>query len=110
MFMLILLVQQLIVIGTSDFLNNIINYSNTTPNIRHDKRHSEETLILEWHKDDGIEFINYLYDNSSIYLDRKFKLYNFFKDGSRSVKEFTELSEGKIGETPNNLGQHRDNL
>lgn len=98
------------VIGTSDFLNNIINYSNTTPNIRHDKRHSEETLILEWHKDDGIKFINYLYKNSSIYLDRKFKLYNFFKDGSRSVKEFTELSEGKIGETPNNLGQHRDNL
>lgn len=98
------------VLGTSDFLNNIINYSDTTPNIRHDKRHSEETLILEWHKDDGIKFINYLYKNSSIYLDRKFKLYNFFKDGSRSVKEFTELSEGKIGETPNNLGQHRDNL
>lgn len=98
------------VIGTSDFLNNIINYSDTTPNIRHDKRHSKETLILEWHKDDGIKFINYLYKNSSIYLDRKFKLYNFFKDGSRSVKEFTELSEGKIGETPNNLGQHRDNL
>lgn len=98
------------VIGTSDFLNNIINYSDTTPNIRHDKRHSEETLILEWNKDDGVKFINYLYKNSSIYLDRKFKLYNFFKDGSRSVKEFTELSEGKIGETPNNLGQHRDNL
>ena len=98
------------VIGTKDFLNNIINYSNTTPNIRHDKRHSEETLILEWHKDDGVKFINYLYNNSSIYLDRKFKLYNFFKDGSRSVKEFTELSEGKIGETPNNVGQHRDNL
>lgn len=98
------------VLGTSDFLNNIINYSDTTPNIRHDKRHSEETLILEWHKDDGIKFINYLYKNSSIYLDRKFKLYNFFKDGSRSVKEFTELSEGKIGGTPNNLGQHRDNL
>lgn len=98
------------VIGTKDFLNNIINYSNTTPNIRHDKRHSEETLILEWHKDDGVKFINYLYNNSSIYLDRKFKLYNFFKDGSRSVKEFTELSEGKIGETPNIVGQHRDNL
>ena len=98
------------VLGTSDFLNNIINYSDTTPNIRHDKRHSEETLILEWHKDDGVKFINYLYNNSSIYLDRKFKLYNFFKDGSRSVKEFTELSEGKIGETPNNIGQHRDNL
>ena len=98
------------VIGTKDFLNNIISYSNTTPNIRHNKRHSEETLILEWHKDDGVKFINYLYNNSSIYLDRKFKLYNFFKDGSRSVKEFTELSEDKIGETPNNVGQHRDNL
>jgi hypothetical protein len=28
------------------------------------------------------------------------KLYEFFKNGSRSVKEFTELLSGNIGETP----------
>lgn len=33
-------------------------------------------------------------------LDRKYKLYEFFKNGSRSVKEFTELLSGNIGEKP----------
>lgn len=33
-----------------------------------------------------------------LYLDRKYKLYNFFKNGSRSVEEFTELQSGNIGE------------
>lgn len=88
------------VLGTKNFLDKIIYFSKTTPTFRHDNRHSENTLILEWSKDGGVEFINYLYNKSSIYLERKFKLYEFFKNGSRSVKEFTELLEGKIGETP----------
>ena len=35
-----------------------------------------------------------------MFLDRKYELYQFFKNGSRSVEEFTELSSGNIGETP----------
>ena len=54
--------------------------------------------MLEWIKEEGIKFINYLYQNSSIYLDRKYELYQFFKNGSRSVEEFTELLSGKNGE------------
>ena len=46
-----------------------------------------------------IRFISSSYlDN--VYLDRKFKLYEFFKNGSRSVKEFAELQLDNIGESP----------
>ena len=88
------------VIGTNDMLNNILKYSNTEAIFRHDSRHSEETLFLDWHKEQGIKFINYLYADCSVFLNRKYELYQFFKNGSRSVEEFTELSSGNIGETP----------
>ena len=88
------------VIGTSDILNNILKYSNSEATFRHDSRHSKETLFLDWNKEQGIKFINYLYTDCSVFLDRKYELYQFFKNGSRSVEEFTELSSGNIGETP----------
>ena len=88
------------IIGTYNFLNAIKDIINIECKFRHDKRHSDKTYILEFNKESGIKFINYIYDDSSIYLDRKYKLYNFFKKGSRSTKEFIELSSGNIGENP----------
>lgn len=81
-----------------DMLNNIIKYSDTIASLKHDKRHSKEIFYLDWNKENSIKFINYIYNNSTIYLDRKYKLYNFFKKGSRSVEEFTELLETNIEE------------
>lgn len=89
-------------IGTKEFLEEILTYSGIQGQFRHDKRHTELTWILEYNKENGIKLINYLYNDSSIYLDRKYKLYNFFKDGSRSIKEFIELLSGNIGENPIN--------
>ena len=87
-------------LGTKCMLENILKYSNTEAVFRHDHRHSDKTLFLDWNKEQSIKFINYLYQNSSIYLDRKYELYQFFKNGSRSVEEFTELLSGNIGEAP----------
>lgn len=87
-------------LGTKDFLDKILEYSKIESNYRHDKRHTEFTWILEYHKEPGIKLINYLYDNCTIYLDRKYKLYEFFKNGSRSVQEWAELSSSKIGKDP----------
>lgn len=87
-------------LGTKDVLEKILHHSNTNATFRHDTRHSEETLTLDWNKEQGIKFINYIYNNSNVYLDRKYALYQFFKQGSRSVEEFTELSSGNIGGTP----------
>lgn len=88
------------IIGTKSFLENIIKYSDIKCNFKHDKRHTEFTYELEYHKESGIQFINYLYNNASIFLNRKYKLYEFFKNGSRSVEEFTELLQTNIGESP----------
>lgn len=85
-------------LGTKEFLEEVLAVSSINGKYTHDKRHSENTFSLSYSKDDGILFINYLYNNSSIYLDRKYKLFEFFKNGSRSVKEFAELLSGNIGE------------
>lgn len=85
-------------LGTKHMLEQIIIHSGIYAKYRHDKRHSEETWILDWPKQEGIDFINYLYQDCSIYLNRKYELYQFFKNGSRSVEEFTELLSGKNGE------------
>lgn len=85
-------------LGTKAMLDNVVKHSNTSAEIKHDSRHSEKTLFLEWNKEQGIKFINYLYQDCSIYLNRKYELYQFFKNGSRSVEEFTELLSGKNGE------------
>lgn len=88
------------ILGTKNFMDKIIEYSGINANIRHDKRHNENTISLEYTVENGFKFINYLYSNCTIYLDRKYKLFNFFKQGSRSVEEFTELLQTNIGENP----------
>lgn len=87
-------------LGTPEFVKSLREILPMSTQIKHDKRHSDRTITLEFHKEEGIQFINYIYNNSNIHLDRKFKLYKFFKNGSRSVKEFIELSLGNIGESP----------
>ena len=59
-------------LGTKEFLNRIIYHSNINVSFKHDKRHTEFTWSLEYHKDDGIKLINYLYKDSTIYLNRKY--------------------------------------
>ena len=42
--------------------------------------------------------LNWLYSDCTIYLNRKYKLYNFFKNGSRSLQEWNEWLSTKNGE------------
>lgn len=88
------------IIGTKDFLNKIIKITKIPATLYHDKRHSDETYSIEYSKDNGTKLINLLYDNSTIYLDRKYEKYIFFKNGSRSIQEWIELWSGNIGKNP----------
>ena len=88
------------IIGTKDFLNKIIKITKIPATFYHDKRHSDETYFIEYSKDNGTKLINLLYDNSTIYLDRKYEKYIFFKNGSRSIQEWVELWSGNIGKNP----------
>lgn len=88
------------IIGTPEFLTSLQEHINIRSYLYQDKRHTDRTKYLIFHKEEGIQLINYLYNNSSIYLNRKFKLYSFFKNGSRSIQEWIELQLGNIGESP----------
>lgn len=90
------------VLGTTDFLNKFedsINFKNKITRCK-DKRCNKDndTYGLFFKTSESLDLINYLYTNSSIYLDRKFKLYSFFKNGCRSLEEFNELLLTNIGE------------
>lgn len=85
-------------LGTPEFLSKIKEITNIECDFLQDKRRTEQTLAMQFNKENGIKFINYLYSDATIYLDRKYKLYNFFKNGSRSVEEFAELLQTNIGE------------
>lgn len=73
------------IIGTHAFLTKILEYSQLNGRFGKDKRWKNNTEYIEFDKENGIKFINYIYDNCTIYLDRKYKLYQFFKQGSRSL-------------------------
>ena len=90
-------------LGTPEFFNTlttILKEHGILSKIIQDKKHNKRTKTLRFDIYNGILFINYIYNNSNIYLDRKYKLYQFFKNGCRSKEEFLELSSGNIGKTP----------
>ena len=87
-------------LGTPEFFNTlsiILKEYGILSKVKQEKKHSEKTKTLYFDVYNGVLFINYIYNNSNIYLDRKYQLYQFFKNGCRSKKEFLELLESKNG-------------
>ena len=62
-------------VGTKDVLDNISKRLSFNPNIYHHKGHKEETLTMSMNSQKAIDFINYIYKDSTIYLDRKYDKY-----------------------------------
>ena len=86
------------VIGTPEFLDFIEIYSDIHGSRLKDKRWKNNTEYIKYHLEEGVKFINYIYKDSIVYLDRKYKLYNFFKEGSRSFQEWNDLLQTENGE------------
>ena len=87
-------------LGTYDFLYQISDILKIKGRFLHDKRHNQNTYTMYFNKLDTLIFLEYIYKNASIYLNRKYQLYLFFKDGRRSLEEFNEWLSDKIEETP----------
>ena len=85
-------------LGTPEFLDMVEKYSNIFGERGKDKRWKNNTEYIDFSLKEGIVFINYIYKDSKIYLDRKYKLYQFFKQGSRSLQEWNELLQTENGE------------
>lgn len=55
-------------------------------------------MIFEYNKDDGIKFAAFLYEDATIYLDRKYRLYEFLKMEAvlyRNMKNYYKPISGK---------------
>lgn len=83
-------------VGTKDVLDNIANQLFFTPTIYHHKGHKEETLTMSMASQKAIDFINYIYKDSTIYLDRK---YDKYIKMCRLWEKSHRLLETKIGES-----------
>lgn len=77
---------QVTITGIEDMLNDICSYLilenviRVKPKIRHDKR-SKACSVFFYGSDSNKELLDYLYKDSTIYLDRKYQKYiDFYKD------------------------------
>lgn len=78
--------------GTVEFLNK---YQNYLPLNNHKITITRSVPELTFMGGSGFTICNFLYQNSTIYLERKYELY---KQYCRSYKKLYELLESKIGE------------
>ena len=86
-------------LGTHQFIHELENnlpckgfYPNTGD------KYSKETCELRFTVSNSKIFLHYLYDDATIYLNRKYNRAIFFYDDCRSAKELAELLESEIGE------------
>ena len=85
-------------LGTEQFLKTIQEYLNITSYINTDKR-MDNTKVLKFSPNSARELLNYLYNDCTIYLDRKFKRAQFFmQENCRSSQEWLELLASENGE------------
>lgn len=80
------------ILGTEEFLMSILDYSKISNfYIRNISKENKITKEVRIHTKDHLNFLNYLYKDSFIYLDRKYKKYVlFFIEDCRSLEKFNE--------------------
>lgn len=77
-------------LGTEDFLNGVIavfKYSIHDTLHKANKEGAEECKIVSWAKSDSELFLTTIYKDATIYLDRKYKRYQFFKENNFAVQK-----------------------
>ena len=99
------------VLGTIDFLDEMCKYLNINNKHFHPntKKCGCKTYVVNFFQEETQKIIHELYENSTVYLERKYKRAMFFKDTCRSSEELEELLRGEIEEQTQILGEHRDN-
>lgn len=84
------------VLGTIGFLTCIKNYLNIDNKLQHNHENEEETTMkFTVSGKNALGVLNYLYDNATIYLERKYAKY---KELCRLYEKSYRLLEGNIGE------------
>ena len=82
-------------VGTKDILDNL--FSDFSVNMYHHNNHSEETLTITANSEKAKQILDYMYQDSTVYLDRKF---NKYLEVCRLWEKSHRLSQTNIGENP----------
>lgn len=82
-------------IGTQAFLEKVLEILNISANVHLVNSISQKTYHISLAIQKGTNFLNQIYSNATIYLDRK---YNLYKNYCRSMEKSIELLETNIGE------------
>ncbi len=84
-------------VGTEKFLLGLLKYiPEEFSSIKlHFLKNCSKMCVINYAHKKAFRLINYMYSNSSIYLDRKKEKYDYF---CRSLEEFSELLQTNIGE------------
>lgn len=87
-------------LGTFEFLSKIKeileDYQIYSGSIKQDNR--SNVYELKFSQNNSRKLLKLLYENSTIYLDRKYKRAMFFKENCRSAEELAELLQSENGE------------
>ena len=81
------------ILGTKEFLEKLSNILGIPTRLSKQKRYKHNTWTLYFNKESALKFLSNIYDDSSVYLDRKYNRYLFFKITCHSLKEFNEFFE-----------------
>lgn len=88
------------VLGTKEFLQKLQQLLGVTGCMRLNNDSNQVTYALQFSSNISRYLCSLLYDNCTIYLDRKYSRAQFFKTKNcRSVEEFTELLQTENGES-----------
>ena len=79
------------IIGTKQFLDKIIKYVKLPAKFLHDSRHSQNTLSIYFNLENTFKFLDIIYNKATIFLERKYLKYTFFKNKSRPLKEWEDF-------------------
>ena len=91
-----LVVPSISILGTPEFIKELTKQLNVEYKITKHHHHDLQTVDYRQQKRETVhKILNFLYKNANVYLDRKYKLYEFFKNGSRSIQEWVEFNESK---------------
>ena len=79
------IVHLISILGTKQFLEKLETISNFKWRWVHDSRHNSNIYSIYADKNHGIDFLNWIYSDCTIYLERKYQRYSIFKNNHFAV-------------------------
>ena len=86
-------------VGTKDMLSKII-YNTNSDNVIEEEFTTNIYYSIKYNKKGSIDFLNQIYKDATIYLDRKYKRYQLFKKYNFEIPYTEHLLESVFGIKP----------